>query len=314
MKLRNLALAAGAAAGWSLWLASRGSKLEFTLPAEQIQWRWGDFDINLAVAGQGRPLVLLHAVYPGASSAQWEHNFAFLAKRFRVYAPDLPGFGLSSRPALDYSPLLYEEMVEAFLREVVEEPAVVVASGQSAAFAIDVAADSPGLVSHLVLDTPTGLSRFSGRAPMGQELMYRFWSLPVLGDLAYLALTSSAAIRTRVATEALVDEGRIMNEVIDETYKQTHQPGAKWAPIAMLGGRLNTDIRDAYSELNQPILLVWGNTPSYIPIDDVDDFLSLNDNAQLRTFSHCRMMPEYEHSSRFNLLLEEWIATYREAA
>jgi pimeloyl-ACP methyl ester carboxylesterase len=48
----------------------------------------------------GTPLVLLHGL--GSSSKDWEFNFEALARRRRVIARDLRGFGESSRPVLTF--------------------------------------------------------------------------------------------------------------------------------------------------------------------------------------------------------------------
>jgi pimeloyl-ACP methyl ester carboxylesterase len=45
-------------------------------------------------AGEGRPVVLLHAgEYGGSSELSWEHTIPALAQRYRVIAPDWLGFG-----------------------------------------------------------------------------------------------------------------------------------------------------------------------------------------------------------------------------
>ena len=46
--------------------------------------------------------MLLHGIYAGASSFEFRRIFDALATHFRVFAPDLPGFGLSARPARLY--------------------------------------------------------------------------------------------------------------------------------------------------------------------------------------------------------------------
>ena len=53
-------------------------------------------------AGDGDPLVLLHAL--GESSLDWRWVILGLARTHHVYAPDLPGFGDSAKRAVGYSP------------------------------------------------------------------------------------------------------------------------------------------------------------------------------------------------------------------
>ncbi len=69
--------------------------------------------IRYMVAGEGPPLVLLHAL--GESAQDWRWVLPELARTHRVYAPDLLGFGESNKPAADYSPSFFARFVAAFL-------------------------------------------------------------------------------------------------------------------------------------------------------------------------------------------------------
>ena len=49
-------------------------------------------------AGEGPPIVLLHSGEFGASAElSWEYNFAALAERYHVFAPDFIGFGETAK-------------------------------------------------------------------------------------------------------------------------------------------------------------------------------------------------------------------------
>lgn len=310
MKLRNILapVVAGAAAvgGLAWWLSRNGGSIESHLAGENRNWRWREFDVNFNVAGEGPPLLLLHALYPGASKEQWENNFSALAKSFKVFAPDLPGFGLSSRPAMKYDRSIYKDMIMDFLQDVVEEPAIVLAGGQTAPFVIEVAAEEPKLISRLVLASPTGLTRFANPAPLSQRLMYRWWSLPVVGTLTYHWMVSKRGIAGVMKRHTVEDPTLITPSMVAGLYKQSHQPGAKWAPIAMFGGLLNDNVKASYIQLTQPILILWGEMPSYIPVADAKEFLNLNSYAVLKTFPDGRLMPELEHASKFNSHVQLW--------
>ena len=52
--------------------------------------------IRVRTGGAGPPLLLLHG-YP-QTSAMWRHVAPALAERFTVVAPDLRGYGASSKP------------------------------------------------------------------------------------------------------------------------------------------------------------------------------------------------------------------------
>ena len=50
--------------------------------------------------GSGSPILLVHGF--GASAYHWRYNIPELAKRHRVYAVDLLGFGWSTKALVDY--------------------------------------------------------------------------------------------------------------------------------------------------------------------------------------------------------------------
>jgi haloalkane dehalogenase len=82
--------------------------------------------IHYLEAGSGPPALLLHG-WP-TSSHLYREVLPRLAPRHRAIAPDLPGFGLSDKPAdVSYSFRFYERVLEGFLAELsIERTALVV--------------------------------------------------------------------------------------------------------------------------------------------------------------------------------------------
>lgn len=88
-------------------------------------WQWygspvaGGSRVHFYASGpeDGRPLVLVHGF--GASWFHWRRNVGQLSERYRVYAIDLVGFGLSDKPLTQYSPELWAGQLTDFVREVV---------------------------------------------------------------------------------------------------------------------------------------------------------------------------------------------------
>ncbi len=65
----------------------------------RVRLPWGRLSVYLA--GEGPPLLLLHGL--GGSGRYWEGVAPSLAARRLLIAPDLPGFGRSDKPRVDYS-------------------------------------------------------------------------------------------------------------------------------------------------------------------------------------------------------------------
>jgi pimeloyl-ACP methyl ester carboxylesterase len=57
---------------------------------------------------------LIHGL--GGSIESWVNNIDALSKEFKVIALDLPGFGLSDKPIIDYAIHFYTNCITKFLR------------------------------------------------------------------------------------------------------------------------------------------------------------------------------------------------------
>jgi len=169
-------LLAGAAfavpAAINLAIAMRRRPLEPALPGDSGEYTWPLGSIAYQVRGEGPPLVMVHGVGAGESSYEWRNNFAALSEHFRVYAVDLPGFGRSARRDIAYTADLYITALVDFIRDVVQEPAHILASSLSGAYAVKLASLRPELVERLVLVEPTGLERLLRPLPVLSPLAF----------------------------------------------------------------------------------------------------------------------------------------------
>src|SRR5262245_4783559 len=112
--------------------------------------RIGDLNVHYEVQGTGTPMVLLHG---GGSRAQtFEELAPILAKSFRVYTPDMRGFGETERPP---EPRLSHELWRADLFRFLDAFGLdkVVLGGWSlgGGVSLDFTIHSPDRVSHLVV-------------------------------------------------------------------------------------------------------------------------------------------------------------------
>ena len=284
--------------------------------AQAFASRYGNVSYRAAGANGGAPLLFLHDIGAGASSFMWRKNFDPLATDFRVYAPDLLGFGLSDKPAnAPYSADLYIALIRDFLGGVARGvPAHLVAAGLSAAFAVRVADEHPALVSSLTLIAPTGAGASDARPDLPGAAFYGLLHSPVLGESFYNAMTSERSLRD-YARKRLFYERRFATErLIAHYYAASHQPGAQHAVAAYLSGYLNADMREAFARLAQPVTLVWGADDITTPVAQADALLRLNPRARLEVFERCRMTPQTEHAERFNHLLRATLRARSAAA
>jgi pimeloyl-ACP methyl ester carboxylesterase len=107
--------------------------------------------------GQGRPLVLLHGA--SGSWTHWIRNVRPLAERFRVLAPDMPGYGDSDVPPEPHTADALADLVTTGIDQVLPPPAAFDLAGFSFGAIIGglVAARLGARVRTLILIGPGGL-------------------------------------------------------------------------------------------------------------------------------------------------------------
>ena len=186
-----------------------------------------------------------------------------LAQHFRVYAPDLLGFGVSDHPAIDYSSDTYIALCQDFLTDIVKQPATIVASQISCNYAVATAVASPNLCDRLVLISPQDLEGRIEKASLSpirnsRIAFVKAWQvllqiIPVQW-LLYPTLSTRFALRSSLVKQHLI----ISDTDLDYFYATTHQIGAEHASIALLSGKLQQDVSQQLELIQQPTLVIWG--------------------------------------------------------
>jgi pimeloyl-ACP methyl ester carboxylesterase len=230
--------------------------LRSALPGEERLYRWTHGHIFYKVLGaqDAPPLVLIHTPELAASSYEMRGIMEPLAHHYRVYALDLPGFGLSDHPQLVYTGELYVALLQDFLSHVVGQPATLVASGLSANYAIAVASAALEQCERLVLLSPTAL--FAD----GKQ---QHWYTPLLSN-RLIGLCIYAFLTTRVVLQAILSRGTtqganaLSSSELDTYFAAAHQFGAEHPVIAYMAGSLSLDISQQLKTLQQPVLVLWG--------------------------------------------------------
>jgi len=138
-----------------------------------------DVELRVGMAGSGPPLVLLHG-YP-QTHAMWARVAEDLASDFTIVAPDLRGYGGSSKPPTDaehapYSKRAMAQDILALMRKLGHERFHVAGHDRGGRVGYRLALDHPEAVARLaVLDiVPTG--EVWARADASFALGYWHWS------------------------------------------------------------------------------------------------------------------------------------------
>jgi epoxide hydrolase 4 len=168
-------------------------------------------------AGAGDPIVLLHG-FPQTGDC-WRGVAEVLAKKHRVIAPDLPGFGRSGRPA-SYDAAEVADELAAFCDVAGAKRATIVGHDWGGSFAFALALAHPEHVGRLVvvnapfrkLDLKRGFHFLAFNVPVLPELAFR-----VAGDRLVRFILHAGSARKDAfvadATRPYVDAYRSMDNV-----------------------------------------------------------------------------------------------------
>ncbi len=301
--LRGAAAAVGVVGGLAVFnraLAKVGEPAR--IGGEERRYYWRGWKLAYRVAGEvgAPPVLLVHGVYAGASSYEFRKNFLELSKDFRVYALDLLGCGLSERPRRSYGSEDVSAQVEDFARQEIGAAANLIASSLSAALVVPAAIRSPRLFRKLVLICPTGLGSLDRPSGGLGDAIYGLFRTPILGDSLYNAIVSRRGIRYYLGGMAYHNPNLLTEHTIEDYYRTSHQPGARYFPAAFVSGKLNLGLSDLWSRVPHKSLIAWGQEARTPPVSQAHRFTRTNPRAELKVFRDAALLPHDERAETFN--------------
>lgn len=261
--------------GWQSDPERRYARLQSRLADHyclQVDSRTTDTDtagrVHYLAAGdpRGEPVLLLHGITEPA--AIWLPVVSVLADRYRVYAPDMPGEGLSSRP--NYRGRDLRLFMTAYLRELLDELGVdrphVVAHSLGGWQAFLLAIDH-GRVDRLCLvGAPVGVSREF-------PLLVRLFTVRGISRLLFWAMTLGDPIETArewVRRFGVVDDSGVPETFLELYATREDLPGLRRSLRSLMleagsFGRMRslTDIREEIVGIERPTGFIWGSEDYY---------------------------------------------------
>lgn len=308
--LRGLLLggaAVGVPAFVNALVARRARRLEAPTWGQDHLYAWRHGEISFRRLGQGTPVLLVHSLGAGHDAEEWSATAEILARNYSVFAPDLLGWGRSDKPPLEYDGVLYIQLIQDFLEDVVQERTIVIATGLCSAYALQVAVDAPEAVRGLGLVAPTGIGVIADEPDLKDAVVNRLLRLPILGTSALNLYTSHAGL-TQYLRELFAAPERVDAALIEHHYRSSHQPGAHHALAAYVSGYLNHPAGQSLSRISQPLWIGWGREAKAPPVESADLWLRHAPNAELEVFDDAGNLPHVEIPNQFCRQLELFLA------
>jgi pimeloyl-ACP methyl ester carboxylesterase len=218
----------------------------------------------------------------GWDSHSWAQNFSVLSREYHVIAIDPLGFGLSSKPLLDYKMDTWTDMLAEFLRVRGIPRATFAGAVMGGALSVQMALDHPDRVGAIIVAASN-----SGPGPQ-EGGMARIPSEPSLaGTRANLlalfhdsALVTDALVRARFAFRLRTNDGyTIQRHLADHRAPYT---------------------REELSRIKVPALVVWCRQDRVTPLLWGERYAEALPHGKLVTLEGCGHMPNLEQPAAFN--------------
>ncbi len=257
---------------------------------------------NLVEIGSGPAVLLLHGL-----AGSWQNfldNLLPLAKRHRVIAVDLPGFGASPLPPWPITIPAYAAHLDALARQLDLGDTTIVGNSMGGLIAAQLALDGAAWVRRLVLVSAAGISHAT-MSPRPFEIVAR--ASDAVGGRG-LEFRKRMLRRPRVRWGAFRNVFyrplELRSEFLYEQWNPALRPPGMQAATASLFG---FDIRERLGAINLPTLLVWGRNDRIVSVADAPGYAERIPGARLVVFDRCGHLPMAERPDRFNALVGEFI-------
>ncbi|MCC6532067.1 MAG: alpha/beta fold hydrolase [Burkholderiales bacterium] len=267
---------------------------EAALPAvHHGQAALGDGTLHFVEAGAGEPLLLVHGGH--GSWTHWVANIAPLARRRRVIALDLPGFGASFTPVPAYSIERYALVVSELLDALALPRAAIAGFSFGCVVAAAAARAEPRRLSHLALVNPPGIGPAS---PIAADIMKSLSQLSVRAGLQRGAAESLR--RLQLFDQSLIDPALVSLMVAN--LRQTRFVSRALSRSAPTDRILTT--------VAQPILVVIGREDLHRQYGLAETLRILPrcaPHAQIALVERARHWLQYDRAELFNALLGDFV-------
>jgi pimeloyl-ACP methyl ester carboxylesterase len=270
----------------------------------------GGLTLHHTWGGAGSPIVFIHGL--GSSGyIEWRFNLAYFARRHRVFAPDLPGFGRSDKPAsARYGIPYFARTVNRYMANRRLTGATVVGTSMGGRVALEVALAYPSRVGRLVVVNSLGLGRPKLQPYYPMMLMPRLGETLLGGVKHGLRWAPSPVIRSLAARfiGARGDlEKTMSDEYLDdlrEMYAAEGYPGAYLASVRSIASPRSflgaLDVTRRLDRIKAPVLIIWGANDPLFPLEQATRAHQLLPTSKLAVIEGAGHTPQAERPDDFN--------------
>jgi len=214
------------------------------------------YKLTYSETGKGKPILFLHGGRVRANT--FKRYIKILSKNYKVFAPDIPGYGDSETPKDAWSFIEYGEFFAHFLHKLHLTQVIVIGYSMGGGIAFNVAAQSSD-VSELILIDSAGISL--PHTKYSHQDMRRLWFY-----LSHPQYTSSLMIIIRDYLQFIIKHRVTINRIQHIRRACAH-----------------TSYNQILRHIRIPTTLIWGEDDWIYPLTIANEFKKHMPHAVLKT-------------------------------
>ena len=268
----------------------------------------GDYEVYwyYDIEAEGRPLLFVHSINAAPSAIDLKPLFQHFRSYRSVYAPDLPGFGRSTRHVGMMTASEFAKNISSIIDQISpSEPPDVIALSLGCEFVARAVVECGANVRSLTFISPTGFSRRQPPPLQAQKRLRRLFDFAGFGRGAFKLLRLERSIRYFYGMNF---SGSVPSELVAYALKTTRQPAAHEMPLQFLSMSLFTSnaVGSLYEKLDVPVLVLFDEDPNVT----FELFEQFEDSPiwQFKRIAPSLGMPQWEHPEKTVATIESFFA------
>ena len=232
--------------------------------------------------GQGQPVVLLHGWGVDSGSLRPLSNLLKNKAGARAISVDLPGFGYSDPPPVDWDVSAYAAFLGHFLDCLGLDKVSLLGHSFGGRIAIKFAAQQPERVAKLVLVDSAGI-------------------LPERGATYYYRVGVAKLVKWLKKALPFLKNSRLLPQLGSSDYQRAGALRGTFVKV------VNEDLRSYLPAIQCPTLLIWGGKDHETPVSDAYLMKSLIPQACLEVLPGAGHFPFQDNLAAFESILPAFI-------
>jgi len=260
-----------------------------------LQERWANLNgLKIRYLEAGRPnnrhILFIHGL--GSAADRWLNIPDTLSEDFHTIALDLPGFGKSDKPTINYTIENFRKTIIHFIDSLKINKTSIVGHSLGGYIAAEVAIQSNQVESLILIDSSGMLKE----------------PTPLLEEYLKVAMNPTKDKVRKVLEQMVADPKRVPAKLVETFISRINLPNAKYAFKSTLENSANTQIGlDRLKLIEIPTLILWGIQDKVIPIQHSKIFKEAIKNSKIEIIQDAGHTPFAEKPDQVSEILYNFL-------